>query len=184
MKKLFLGIFASILTIAYLPVYGADTNGAKQDVTLSMTETALISVSTSVGLGVGASATSTAGEALSTSAENETTRLKISTAKDGVATRAITIQVNKDPGTEANVTLTAQALAPNSNFNTTHGSSGTLSTQTLGTTAKDLITGISGICWSGTTSDDGYKIKYGFTVLDSKTLKNSVFEVTYTLIEK
>ena len=101
--------------------------------------------------------TATAGEAVKSSMSDSTARVKISSIIAEGQTRILNAQVTTGaiPG---GTTLQLAAKTPNANFGGTKGDFG--SNATLSTaSATSIVTGI-GSCFSGTTLDDGYVLKY------------------------
>src|ERR1035437_7555381 len=155
-----------ILSIALLgvfldsPVMGQVNNSGAitQNLSLGMPEVALLVASaTTINLNL---TTATAGLAVKSSVADSSARLKISSVITS-ATRTLSAVVSAVP---AGTSLTLQAQAPNSSFG---GTAGTYSAAaTLPTTGSvAIITGI-GSCYSGIATDDGYHLKYSWSLLD------------------
>lgn len=169
-----------LLSLIYpLNSYGqTDTNVATNQVVLTVDGSALLGIRTP-GVSLSLAGATEAGAPVQTAASDQTTRLRISSIVESGITRTIEVSINAEPvGTE----LLVSALTPNASF---MGNSGSLATGVLlSTSEQELVTGI-GTCWSGTSEDDGYVIKYDFRMKESAVnLVSSTVTVTYTLSEE
>ena len=157
MKKSILVMIVALLgTLWGSSVRGQDNALATNSLSLGMPEINLLSsISGAVNLQL---TTAVAGEAVASSATDQTARVKISSVVSGTQTRTLSAKVTTG-SVPAGTTLQLMALAPNASFG---GTPGTLigSDVTLSTESDaSIITGI-GSCYSGTTADDGYVLKY------------------------
>jgi hypothetical protein len=157
----------------------ADTNVATNTVSLTVNGSALLAIKTGTAISLSLSGATEAGGAIQTIAADSTTRLRISSLVNGANTRTISAKISALP-VGADLILSAQA--PTTAFASGASVQGTLlSNVTLATTDRPLITGI-GTCWSGTTTDAGYAIKYTYKMQDGATvLTGANVTVTYTL---
>lgn len=103
----------------------------------------------------------TAGNAVLSSISNSDARILMSSVVSGTETRSMSARITTG-AVPAGTLLKVVALTPNTNF---VGTAGTASAEiTLnGTTDQNVITGI-GTCYSGTSSDDGYPLKYTYAL--------------------
>lgn len=157
MRKLFFVLSICALgTLVSTRAIGQDTQAATNGLSLGMPELNLLnSASASINLVL---TTTVAGEAVKSSIADSTARLKISSVITGTQSRTLSAQVTTG-SIPAGTTLKLRAKDPNANFG---GTKGTLvgSDVTLSTgSGASIITGI-GSCYSGTTADDGYILKY------------------------
>ena len=154
MKKIITVLCICLLgTLSVSRVMGQVTTN---DLSLGMPELNLLSsLNTPVSLVL---TTAVAGEAVLSSISDENSRLKISSIIAEGKTRTISAKITAG-GVPAGTTLTMIAMAPNTNFG---GTPGILvgTDVTLSTSADASIISAIGSCYSGTTGDDGYKLKY------------------------
>jgi hypothetical protein len=137
----------------------APGNTATNTISLGMPEVFLLqSNSAQVNLTL---SPQTAGLAVSSSVSSDAARLLISSVVTGDQTRKISAQITGN-AVPAGTYLNLVAQAPNANF---VGTAGTYSQEVelSSVTAKDIITGI-GTCYSNTSADDGYKLRYTFGI--------------------
>lgn len=164
MKKLTLALvlFFAINLVGHTAM--AQTNTATNTITLGMPEVLLLnSTSAAVNLTL---TPQTAGNAVISSVSSEAARVLISSVVSGTQTRTMSAHISV--GTvPAGTILKLQALAPNETFVGTEGTMGA-EIEFEGSTAKPIITGI-GTCYSGTSADDGYVLKYTYGVPTSTT---------------
>lgn len=148
---------------ALLAIYNTTADAANTDISMSLT------------------GATQAGAAITPSATNNASRLRISSLNDGETTRAITAQITPamtSDGTQLFVTLTDPG-----NFQLDPANAGTCST-TQELTSGDAQTVVTGIktCWSGTDANSGYMITYKYQKkADATTLATSNIKVTYTI---
>ena len=156
MKKLFFVL--SIILMGTLFSYHAMAQGgtATNGLSLGMPPLNLLSsASADISLQL---TTAVAGEAVQSSKSDSTARIKISSVITTGTTTKLSAKVTAG-SVPAGTTLKLRAQDPNTNFG---GTKGTLvgSDVTLSTGSDaDIITAI-GSCFSGTGTDDGYKLKY------------------------
>jgi hypothetical protein len=159
-------------------VNAQDSRVASQPVTLQVAGSALLAVAGPEVALVLAGAVE-AGDAIAESAENDESRLRISSLVNDGESRAITAKISEELiGTE----LLVELLSPNTNF-TYSENMGSLNGQKLlsNVTEVTLVEGI-GTCWSGKTDGDGYVIKYTYrSVPNAPVLRSAVLTVTYTI---
>lgn len=162
MKKTLLVL--CITFIGTLACFNAIGQTASNELTLGMPEVLLLnSNSAAVNLTL---TPQDAGEAVVSSVTSSAARLLISSVVSGTQTRNLSAMVTT--GTiPAGTILKLQATAPNANF---IGTAGTLGAEVEldGVTAKSIITAI-GTCYSGTSADDGYVLKYTYGIPESTT---------------
>jgi hypothetical protein len=149
-----------------------------QEVSLQVAGSALLAVfGPAVKLQLAGS--SQAGDAIAQAVEDNSTRLRMSSLVNNQERRSILAKISEPlVGTQLYVEL----QQPNSNF-TYPENMGALKGQQLLDSESDitLVEGI-GTCWSGTTEDDGYVIKYTYKAIPSApVLKNSTITVTFTI---
>jgi hypothetical protein len=147
-----------LLGITFSAVY-AQTNTASNTISLGMPEVLLLqSNTTQINLTL---TPQTAGLAVSSSVSSEAARLLISSVVSGDQTRKISAQVTNG-SIPAGTFLSLLAMDPNENFVGTKGEF-LPEIELSSSAAKDIISGI-GTCYSNTSSDDGYKLKYTFGI--------------------
>lgn len=160
------------------PMTAQDSRTAAQPVTLQVAGSALLGIAgPKVSMQLAGAAE--AGDAIQEAAQNNESRLRITSLVNDKETRAISAKIS-DPlvGTE----LFVELQQPNSNF-TYPENMGTLMGSRLLTNESEvvLVQGI-GTCWSGKTEGDGYVIKYTFRAIPkAPVLKSAVITVTYTI---
>ena len=149
--KLVLALFIAINMVGYTAVAQTATN----EISLGMPEVLLLA-SNSAPVNLVLSPQS-AGNAVSSSVSSSAARVLISSVVSGTQTRTMSAKVTTGE-VPAGTLLKLEALAPNVNF---VGTAGTLGAEvTLNSeTDMQIISGI-GTCYSGTSSDDGYGLKY------------------------
>lgn len=157
---------------------GQDSRVATQEVTLQVAGSALLAISgPTVKLQLAGAAE--AGDAIAESAENSSTRLRITSLVNNEEKRAISAKISEAlVGTQ----LFVELQEPNSNF-VYPENKGTLKGQQLLNNETDvtLVEGI-GTCWSGKTEGDGYVIKYSYKAIPkAPVLKSATITVTYTI---
>jgi len=155
MKKsifvLMIAIMGTLLGSSFMVQGQTATNG----LSLGMPQLNLLSsASASISLEL---TTAVAGEAVKSSMSDSTARVKISSIIAEGQTRTLSAQVTTGaiPG---GTTLKLMAQTPNSKFGGTAGALGSDATLSAAS-ATPIVTGI-GSCFSGTTSDDGYVLRY------------------------
>lgn len=154
MKTIKLLISAVGISIFISTQICAQTNTATNSLSLGLPELNLIASSaTTINLQL---TTTTAGQAVESSKSDSSTYVQISSIVAGNQTRDLSAQITAGTvPTGTNLKLVGQS--PNGNF---AGTAGTLSAQaTLAGTSSVIVTGI-GSCYSGTSLDDGYRLKY------------------------
>jgi len=159
-KTLFILSITLLGTLLGSNVLG-QVNVTTNALSLGMPELSLLSASaTQINLQL---TTAVAGEAVKASVSDSTARLKISSVITSAA-RTLSASVSAVP---AGTVLKLQAQTPNSSFG---GTPGTFVTDAALPTSSstDIITGI-GSCYSGTATDDGYKLKYTWGLLNAAT---------------
>lgn len=120
-----------------------------------------------------------AGDAIAESAENDLSRLRISSLVNDGETRAITAKMSDElVGTELFVDL----QTPNANFTHSDQMGALLGQKKLSNeTDVSLVEGI-GTCWSGKNEGDGYVIKYIFRAIpNAPVLRSATITITYTI---
>lgn len=156
--------------------YSQDTNVATQPVTLQVAGSALLAVSGPPVVLKLAGALE-AGDSVSTEAENNSTRLRISSLIKGSDFRTISAKISESlVGTQLSVELGE----PNSNFRLQKGQP--MGAKILSNDADAVLVNDIGTCWSGRGEDDGYVIKYIFKAIPGAAiLKGADVIITYTL---
>lgn len=183
MKKNSIVFSLIIAAAAMMPmsfVKAQDTNVATQALNLSVNGSALLAIKTPT-INMVLSGATEAGGAIKTVAADSTTRLRISSLVDGnVLKRKISAKLDVQP-VGANLIISVQN--PTSPFASGTSVQGTLLSDVIlsAATANDIITGI-GTCWSGTTDDSGYVIKYTYKMIEgAPVVTSAAVVVTYTL---
>ncbi|MEA4936153.1 MAG: hypothetical protein VB102_05860 [Paludibacter sp.] len=150
-------LLSSLLTFSAM---GQDTNTSSNTLSLGLSEVSLIKGSTApVSLIL---TPQSAGLAVKPSVSDSTARVLVSSVITGSNFRTMSVVFTGDlPG---GTYLKLKAKDPNGNF---VGGKGAVEPEVTYTTnggaAQNIITGI-GTCYSGTGSDDGYKLLYTFGV--------------------
>ncbi len=151
-------LFLLSLSFSQLHAQGAGSN-ATNTISLGMPEVFLLqSNSAQVNLTL---TPQTAGLAVSSSVSSEAARLLISSVVSGTQTRKISAMVTNN-AVPAGTYLKLVAMAPNTNFVGTAGNY-LPEIDLSSVSAKDIISGI-GTCYSNTSADDGYKLRYTFGI--------------------
>jgi hypothetical protein len=171
------------LVVAYLllvptHVFSQDGRIASQSVDLQVAGSALLAVAGPPVKLVLAGAVE-AGDAIQESAENEETRLRISSLVNDGEARSVTAKISEElVGTNLYVEL----KTPNSNFVYPENMGTSSGLKMLSNaTEETLIDGI-GTCWSGKTEGDGYVIRYVFRAIpNAPVLRSTTLTVTYTI---
>lgn len=182
-KKLFvLGVFLT-MNMCIATIFAQDpTNTATNVVSLGMPEVYLLaSNSPTVNLTL---TPQTAGNAVVSSVSDSTARILISSVIAESQPRTMTAAISNG-SVPAGTTLKLVARTPNSNF---IGTAGTFASEiTLSSTNQNLITGI-GTCYSGTSADDGYKMRYTYGLPTSTSAYDQIrasggtsITITFTL---
>lgn len=171
-------ILSCLLLFFTLAANAVDTNVATQSVKLQVAGSALLAVFGPPVVLQLAGATE-AGDSISSAAENDLTRLRISSLVQDNELRSITARLSEElVGTQLMVDLGK----PNSNF-VSPGAKGELKGLQLLSNESDavLVEGI-GTCWSGKNEGDGYVIKYIYKALPgAPIMKGSDVTITYTI---
>ncbi|MFC2118256.1 hypothetical protein ACFLTI_02275 [Bacteroidota bacterium] len=164
MKKLITSVILTCLLLIASLHLNAQDNAANHSLTLGLPEVALLSTqSSSVNLTL--SANTTAGEPIVATISDSSAYIQFSSVISTGSTRTLSA---KYTGTMPGGTyLAARVQAPNAN---TAGDYGTLvaSDVTLGLTDNTLVSDI-GSCYSGTSADDGYRLKYTWGLNDPES---------------
>ena len=165
-RKLLVISIALFGTLLSFNAMGQTTNTSVNTLNLGLQEVSMIHGSTNpVNLTL---TPQSAGLAVKPSVSDSTARVLVSSVVTGANTRTMSVVFTGElPG---GTYLTLQARDPNGNFVGTAGTMGSLATySTSGGAAQDIISGI-GTCYSGTGSDDGFKLLYTFGI--SATTEN------------
>lgn len=155
-----------------------DSREAKQNIELQVAGSALLAVAGPPVKLILAGAVE-AGGAIQESVENDLSRLLISSQVNSGELRSISAKISEPL---VGTTLSVELKDPNSHF-VYPESKGTLTgaKQLSDVTDVTLAEGI-GTCWSGTSSDDGYVIKYLFKAIpNAPILKSAIITVTFTI---
>ena len=164
--------------IVPLAINAQDTNSTTQEVSLQVAGSALLSIyGPPVVLKLAGA--SEAGDSISTNAENNLTRLRISSLVNNEELRNITAKLSDAlVGTQLSVEL----KSPNSNFVFPQFKGNLMGAKVLSNESDSkLVEGI-GTCWSGKGEDDGYVIEYKFGVIPGASiLKSTDISITYTI---
>lgn len=161
-----------------LSAYGIDSNVATQSVTLQVAGSALVAVSGPPVVLQLAGATE-AGDSITAAAENDLTRLRISSLVQNNELRSITARLSEElVGTQLLVNLGE----PNSNF-ALPGAKGELKgLQPLSNELDAILIEGIGTCWSGKNEGDGYVIKYIYKAIPgAPIIRGSNITITYTI---
>ncbi|HET9571269.1 MAG TPA: hypothetical protein VFP20_07685 [Bacteroidales bacterium] len=120
-----------------------------------------------------------AGGAIQSSAENNDTRLRMSSQVNNSETRSITVKISDAlDGT----TLDAELIAPNSNFQHREYMGTLKGLKTLSNLQEETLVDGIGTCWTGIEADDGYVIHYVFKAIpNAPVMKSKSLTVTFTL---
>ncbi len=179
-KLLVLGLI--ILTNLSIVSAQDGSNTATNVVSLGMPEVYMLaSNSATVNLTL---TPTTAGNAVVSSVADSTARVLISSVVAEAQTRTLTAKISAG-SVPAGTYLNLVAQTPNATF---VGTAGTFAAEIqLSATDQNIITGI-GTCYSGTSSDDGYKMKYTYGVPESteqydliRASGGSAVTITFTL---
>jgi len=167
--------------------FSADGQTTSQNLALTVDGSALLAVvgtGTSIAssnVSISLAGASEAGAEVMTSAENTSTRLRISSLVESGKTRTISASI-LPALTGAGTTLSLELIKPNT-FLPAVANGGTPSgvqDLTDGNT-KDLVSGIT-TCWSGVADGNGYTLKYVFAKAENATaLVSRTIVVTYTI---
>lgn len=164
MKKLLISvIFIGLLLIPGVHLK-AQVNAATHSLTLGLPEVALLATQ-SAAVNLTLSANTTAGEAIVSTIADSSAYVQFSSVITEGSTRTLSC---KYTGTMPGGTyLRAIVQAPNAN---TSGDYGTLvsSDVTIALTDNTLVSGI-GSCYSGTSANDGYRLKYTWGLLNPES---------------
>lgn len=176
MKPRNLALSLLVGVVFFQMAFSQDTNEATQPVTLQVAGSALLAVyGPPVVLKLAGALE--AGDSVSTEAENNSTRLRISSLIKGSDLRNITAKLSEPlVGTQLSVELGE----PNTNFRFQKG----LSTgeKLLSNDVDAILVNDIGTCWSGKGDDDGYVIKYIYKAIPGAAiLKGADVVVTFTL---
>lgn len=159
MKKILITAFALTIGFFFSTTTAQTTNTATNEITLGMPQVSLLGSNTpAINLTL---SPLTAGESVSQSISNETARILVSSVIAETQTRTMTAKVTT--GTiPAGTYLNVVALQPNTHF---IGTAGTIEPEiTLNTTSDQTIISGIGTCYSGTSADDGYGLKYTYGI--------------------
>jgi hypothetical protein len=176
-KPLYIMVAACLLLVP-THVFSQDGRIASQSVDLQVAGSALLAVAGPPVKLVLAGAVE-AGDAIQESAENEETRLRISSLVNDGEARSVTAKISEElVGTNLYVEL----KTPNSNFVYPENMGTSSGLKMLSNaTEETLIDGI-GTCWSGKTEGDGYVIRYVFRAIpNAPVLRSTTLTVTYTI---
>lgn len=176
-KPLYIMVAACLLLVP-THVFSQDGRIASQSVDLQVAGSALLAVAGPPVKLVLAGAVE-AGDAIQESAENEETRLRISSLVNDGEARSVSAKISEELiGTNLYVEL----KTPNSNFVYPENMGASSGLKMLSSaTEETLIDGI-GTCWSGKTEGDGYVIRYVFRAIpNAPVLKSTTITVTYTI---
>lgn len=169
-KKIFFLSVLIALTPLSFNVLGVDTNVATNTITLDVPEVALLKSNTTF---ISLSLThQDAGMPIESSKSDSTARLHISSVITS-STRSISAMISFG-NVPAGTNLLLSARNPNSNFVGLYGNFEP--PVILDATNKTIVSGI-GTCYSGTSADDGYIMRYTFA-LDSNPLSYGLLRAT------
>lgn len=181
-KYIFTLALIYLLSIHY--GYCQDTQSAQQSVLIKLESVALLKIATGdVSLYIiGATI---AGAPITTATENEDTRLRITSLANEGVNRIITAKISKELiGTDLLVEVKPPTTA---NFS---GNGGTFTEPIILSTTDQKIVNAVGTCWSGTSIDDGYVLKYIYKLSNKPVPEGQNVEestsvvVTYTLSDE
>lgn len=178
MKRVYLlslGLFISLMPFS---VYAQDTRVVTQSIDLQVAGSALLAVAGPPVKLILAGAVE-AGDAIQQAAENDLTRLRISSLVNNGEKRAITAKISD---ALVGTTLHVELKEPNGNF-VYPENRGSLTGEKLlsNETEVTLAEGI-GTCWSGKTEGDGYIIRYIYRAIpNAPILRSATITVTYTI---
>jgi len=171
-----------IALLLYQTGKAEDSQTSTQNVILKLESVALLGIATGDVSLVIEGATE-AGAPITTTTEDESTRLRITSLAEADKNRVITAKISKElSGSE----LLVQAKpASTANF---VGEPGTYADPIVLTTTDQNVVIDIGTCWSGTGEEDGYVIKYLFriasTINGEPYEENTTVVVTYTLSDE
>jgi len=171
-------VFGMLVFLVTFVAEGQDSRLVYQDVSLEVAGSALLAIS-GPAVTLQLSGAAEAGDAIAESAENSSTRLRISSLVNGSEKRAITAKISEAlVGTQ----LLVELQEPNSNF-VYPESKGTLKGQQLLSNETDItLVEEIGTCWSGKAEGDGYVIKYTYKAIPmAPILKSAAITITYTI---
>ena len=164
MKKNALKVCLISICIGMTMNLNAQVNVASHGLTLGLPEVSLLATQ-SAGVNLTLSSATTAGEAVLSEIADSSAYVQFSSVISDGSPRNLSVKYTGSmPG---GTSLKAKAQDPNAN---SAGDFGTLvSTDvTLSTTDNTLISDI-GSCYSGTSADDGYRIKYSWGLNDPES---------------
>ncbi|NLT03171.1 MAG: hypothetical protein GXY09_04840 [Bacteroidales bacterium] len=171
-------ILVGLLLATALSTKAQDTNVATQPVKLQVAGSALVAVfGPPVVLQLAGA--KEAGDSISTAAENDLTRLRISSLVQDNELRSITARLSEElVGTQLLVDL----KNPNANFKYPLAKGELKGPQVLSNESDAVLVEGIGTCWSGRGEDDGYVIKYVYKAIQgAPILKGSDVTITYTI---
>jgi len=186
-------VYCFVLALGFLGAQtasAADGPTTTQNLNLTVSGSALLSV-TGGTVGLSLTGATQAGAEVTPIAENQASRLKISSLSGGGTTgRSITASVTTGTLVGKRTSLSVQLLPPTVasrdnfiNYATEGGALGALQVVADNAAVAGAITLVTGIktCWSGILPDDGYQIKYKYMSTGGGTPLAASLTVTYTI---
>lgn len=159
-------------------VCGQDSKVATQTVNLQVAGSALLAV-TGPPVAMTLAGATEAGAAIQESAENNESRLRMTSQVSNGENRSITSKISE---ALVGTTFEVELAAPNSNFMYPEYMGTLKGLQLLSDKSEVCLVDGIGTCWSGTEANDGYVIHYVFKAIpNAPILKSSVLTVTYTI---
>lgn len=171
-------VFGMLLFLEPFIVIGQDAKQVTQNVSLQVAGSALLAIS-GPAVTLQLSGAATAGDVITESVENSSSRLRISSLVNGGEKRSITAKISEElVGTQ----LFVELKEPNSNFIYPENK-GTLKGQQLLSNETDItLVDNIGTCWSGKTDEDGYVITYTYKAIPrAPVLRSATITITYTI---
>lgn len=178
MKRFFVLFLGLYIALTPFSTYAQDGRVATQSIDLQVAGSALLAVAGPPVKLILAGAVE-AGDAIQESAQDDKTRLRISSLVNNGEKRAITAKISE---ALVGTTLHVELKEPNGNFvYLENGGSLTGEKLLSNETEVTLAEGI-GTCWSGKAEGDGYVIHYIYRAIpNAPILKSATITVTYTI---
>jgi hypothetical protein len=177
-RRIILGFVFCFNAIVLPKVVAQDTRTVTQSIDLQVAGSALLSVAGPPVKLILAGAVE-AGDAIQQQAENDLTRLRISSLVNNGEKRSITAKISE---TLVGTTLHVELKDPNANFVYPENGGALLGEKTLSNELEVTLAEGIGTCWSGKTDGDGYVIRYIYRAIpNAPILRSATITVTYTI---
>lgn len=178
MYKAVLILLSFVLILFTQTVNAQDSKVATQTVNLQVAGSALLAVK-GPPVSITLSGATEAGASIQESADNNESRLRMTSQVSNGETRSISAKISE---ALVGTTLSVELTTPNSNFVYPEYMGTLKGLQVLSNENEvSLVDGI-GTCWSGKTDGDGYVIHYVYkAVANAPILRSATITVTYTI---